>query len=71
MLREHHKALYTYLSEHYQGLRWAPLRALLAVGLAARWVLASRVRTVGEGAAPTRSANLLDSAETQNLLEGS
>ncbi|MDX6267577.1 MAG: N-acetylglucosaminyl-diphospho-decaprenol L-rhamnosyltransferase [Frankiales bacterium] len=71
MLREHHKALYTYLSEHYPGLRWAPLRALLAVGLAARWVLASRVRTVGEGAAPTRSANLLDSAETQNLLEGS
>jgi N-acetylglucosaminyl-diphospho-decaprenol L-rhamnosyltransferase len=60
MLREHHKALYGYLSEHYRGLRWAPLRAVLATGLAARWVLASRVRSVGEGAAPTRSATLLD-----------
>jgi N-acetylglucosaminyl-diphospho-decaprenol L-rhamnosyltransferase len=60
MLREHHVALYTYLSEHYRGLRWAPLRALLGAGLAARWLLASRVRTVGEGAAPTRSAELLE-----------
>jgi N-acetylglucosaminyl-diphospho-decaprenol L-rhamnosyltransferase len=69
MLREHHKALHTYLSEHYQGARWAPLRALLAVGLAIRWVLASRVRTVGEGAAPTRSADLLDPAETPEFLD--
>ncbi len=69
MLREHHKALYTYLSEHYQGLRWAPLRALLAVGLTARWVLASRMKTVGEGAAPTRSAAVLGSAEAHDLLE--
>ena len=60
MLREHHRALYTYLAEHYRGLRWAPLRAVLAVGLAARWLLASRVRTVGEGAAPTRPASMLE-----------
>jgi N-acetylglucosaminyl-diphospho-decaprenol L-rhamnosyltransferase len=60
MLREHHKALYTYLSEHYRRPSQRPLRLLLALGLAARWVLASRVRTVGEGAAPTRSAELLD-----------
>jgi N-acetylglucosaminyl-diphospho-decaprenol L-rhamnosyltransferase len=60
MLREHHKALYMYLSEHYQGPRWAPLRALLAVGLAARWLLAGRVRAVGEGAAPTRPADILE-----------
>ena len=61
MLREHHRALYTYLSEHYRGARWAPLRALLAVGLALRYLVASRVRSVGEGAAPTRSAELLES----------
>ncbi len=60
MLREHHKALFTYLSEHYRGARWAPLRALLAVGLTARYLVASRVRSVADGAAPTRSAELLE-----------
>ena len=69
MLREHHKALYTYLSEHYRGARWVPLRALLAVGLAARYLVASRIRSVGEGAAPTRNADVLGSAETHDLLE--
>jgi N-acetylglucosaminyl-diphospho-decaprenol L-rhamnosyltransferase len=59
MLREHHKALYTYLSEHYRGPRWALLRGVLALGLALRYAVAARVRTVGEGAAPTRSADLL------------
>ena len=59
MLREHHKALYTYLSEHYGGPRWAPLRVALAAGLFLRYLIASRVRSVGEGAAPTRSADLL------------
>ena len=60
MLREHHRALYTYLSEHYRGPRWAPLRALLGAGLLARYLVAARVRSVGEGAAPTRSADLLE-----------
>jgi len=60
MLREHHRALYTYLSEHYAGRRWAPLRALLALGLGLRYLVATRVRSVGEGAAPTRSADLLE-----------
>jgi N-acetylglucosaminyl-diphospho-decaprenol L-rhamnosyltransferase len=69
MLKEHHKALYTYLSEHYPGARWAPLRVLLAAGLLGRYLVASRVRSVGEGAAPTRSIDLLGSAETPELLE--
>ena len=60
MLREHHRALYVYLSEHYRGARWAPLRALLGTGLALRYLVATRVRTVGEGAAPTRSADVLE-----------
>ncbi len=61
MLREHHRALFVYLSEHYRGLRWAPLRALLGAGLFLRYLVATRVRSVGEGAAPTRSADLLES----------
>ena len=60
MLAEHHRALYRYLSRQYAGPRLAPVRALLAVGLWARYLLATRVRSVGDGAAPTRSADLLE-----------
>ena len=61
MLKEHHKALYTYLSEHYRSPRHAPLRWALAAGLWARYLLAARFRSLGEGAAPTRSADVLES----------
>ena len=60
MLRAHHRSLFIYLSEHYPGPRAAPLRAALAVGLALRYLVASRVRSMGAGAAPTRSAQLLE-----------
>ncbi len=60
MLKEHHKALYVYLSEHYRGAAWAPLRMLLGAGLFLRYLVAARVTSVGEGAAPTRSADLLE-----------
>jgi N-acetylglucosaminyl-diphospho-decaprenol L-rhamnosyltransferase len=60
MLREHHRALYRYLSRQYAGPAWAPVRAVLGVGLLLRYLLAARVRSVGEGAAPTRSADLLE-----------
>ena len=63
MLREHHRSLYRYLSRQYAGPRWAPLRVLLAVGLAGRYLVALRVRAVAEGAEPTRSAQLLDAAD--------
>ena len=62
MLREHHRALYRYLSRQYDGPALAPVRALLGVGLLLRYLLAARVRSVGEGAAPTRSADLLEEA---------
>jgi N-acetylglucosaminyl-diphospho-decaprenol L-rhamnosyltransferase len=62
MLREHHKALYQYLSRQYSGPARAPLRALLAVGLLVRYLVATRVRSVGEGAAPTRPADVLEEA---------
>ena len=60
MLREHHRALYRYLSRQYAGPAYAPLRLLLGAGLFLRYLLAARVRSVGEGAAPTRSADLLE-----------
>jgi N-acetylglucosaminyl-diphospho-decaprenol L-rhamnosyltransferase len=59
MLREHHRALYRYLSDHHQGWRWAPLRALLALGLTVRYLVASRLPALAKGAEPTRSAELL------------
>ncbi len=61
MLREHHRALYRYLSRQYSGPALGPVRGLLAVGLLLRYLLALRVHAVGEGAAPTRSADLLES----------
>jgi N-acetylglucosaminyl-diphospho-decaprenol L-rhamnosyltransferase len=60
MVREHHRALFRYLSRQYAGPAYAPLRALLGVGLLLRYLLAARVPSVGEGAAPTRSADVLD-----------
>jgi N-acetylglucosaminyl-diphospho-decaprenol L-rhamnosyltransferase len=59
MLREHHRALYRYLSDHHRGWRWAPLRWLLAVGLTVRYLVAARLPALAKGAAPTRSAELL------------
>jgi N-acetylglucosaminyl-diphospho-decaprenol L-rhamnosyltransferase len=60
MLAEHHRALYRYLSRQYDAPAQAPVRAVLAAGLLARYLLARRVRSVGEGAAPTRPATLLE-----------
>jgi N-acetylglucosaminyl-diphospho-decaprenol L-rhamnosyltransferase len=60
MLREHHRALYRYLSRQYSGPRWAPVRLLLGAGLLLRYLLASLVPSLGEGAAPTRSADVLE-----------
>ena len=59
MLREHHRALFRYLSRQYSGPAYAPVRAVLGVGLLLRYLLAARVSAVGEGAAPTRSAAVL------------
>ncbi len=66
MLAEHHRSLYRYLSRQYEGFAYAPLRLLLGVGLLLRYLLAARVSAVGAGAAPTRSADLLDRADLPN-----
>jgi N-acetylglucosaminyl-diphospho-decaprenol L-rhamnosyltransferase len=54
MSAEHHRSAWLYLSRHYAGWRWAPVRWVLHAGLAARSALAKRVRGVAEGAAPQR-----------------
>jgi N-acetylglucosaminyl-diphospho-decaprenol L-rhamnosyltransferase len=60
MVAEHHRALYRYLSRQYAGPRYVLLRPLLAAGLFLRYLLARWVKSVGEGAAPTRSADVLE-----------
>jgi len=60
MLRAHHRSLYRYLSRQYAGPAWAPVRGALAVGLLLRYLLAARVKSVADGAAPTRSADVLE-----------
>ena len=59
MLRAHHESAYRYLSGQYAGWRWAPLRAVLAAGLAGRFLLSLVLRPVREGARPTRAADVL------------
>jgi len=59
MLRAHHRSAYRYLARKYSGWQWAPVRALLAVGLLSRYVVARLVPQIGAGAKPTRSADAL------------
>jgi N-acetylglucosaminyl-diphospho-decaprenol L-rhamnosyltransferase len=59
MLKAHHRSAYRYLSGQYAGPRHAPLRLALRLGLAARYRLSLLVRGLGEGAKPTRSADIL------------
>ena len=70
MLAAHHRSAYRYLSRQYAGCRHAPLRAVLAVGLVVRYLLARRVRRVADGAAPTRSAAVLTEAADTRPAEG-
>ena len=62
MLLEHHRSLYRYLARQYPGPAYLPVRLLLRLGLTLRAALALRLPALGEGAAPTRSADLLESA---------
>lgn len=59
MVAEHHRSAYRYLSRRYSGLRWLPLRMAFRVGLGARSLLSRRVHGIGEGAKPTRRAEVL------------
>jgi len=53
MLRAHHEAARRYVSKRWSGPRWLPLRAVVRVGLAARFRLARVVSAIGRGAPPT------------------
>ncbi len=54
MAAEHHRSAWIYLSRHYPGWRWAPVRWVLRAGLLLRSALARRVRGMAEGAPPQR-----------------
>ncbi len=62
MLYHHHRSVYRYLSRRYAGLSRAPLRAMIAGGLTARFLGALVVHRIGRGAAPARRADVLPSA---------
>ncbi len=62
MQRAHHDSAYRYLADRYRGLRWLPVRVVLRLGLRARYLLSRVSVKTAEGAAPTRSAELLDKA---------
>jgi len=66
MVLEHHRSLYRYLSRQYVGPALAPVRLALRLGLTLRALLALRVPAVGEGAAPTRSADLLEAPDVRD-----
>jgi len=59
MLRAHHRSAYRYLARRYSGPGWAPVRLVLGLGLGARYLVARLSRRAAEGAAPTRSADVL------------
>lgn len=61
MLLAHHRSAYRYLAGQYSGVRWAPVRAVLALGLAGRFVASLALRGVREGAQPNRDASVLES----------
>ena len=60
MQRAHHLSAYRYLADRYPGARWLPVRIVLRGGLLARYLLSRVSVRTAEGAAPTRSADLLD-----------
>lgn len=49
MVAAHHASAYRYLARQYPGAKYAPLRLVLRLGLAARAALAKRVPAVGAG----------------------
>jgi N-acetylglucosaminyl-diphospho-decaprenol L-rhamnosyltransferase len=59
MMRAHHASAYRYLADRYRGPRWLPVRVVLRLGLSARYLLSRVSGRTAEGAAPTRSAELL------------
>ena len=54
MAVEHHRSAARYLSRRYPGWRWLPVRSALRAGLWLRSLLARRIPSVAEGAAPQR-----------------
>jgi N-acetylglucosaminyl-diphospho-decaprenol L-rhamnosyltransferase len=56
MIRAHHRSAFRYVSRRWSGPQHAGLRAVVWLGLQARYRLSKVVRRVGEGAVATRRA---------------
>ena len=56
----HHRSAYRYLAADHPGLRGLPLRLLLGLGLAGRYLLSLVVPRMAEGARPTRDGDVLE-----------
>lgn len=63
MARTHHQSAYRYLADRHQGLRWAPVRAIVAGGLGARYLLSRAVGRISHTPVPTRT--LPDGTDTE------
>src|SRR4051794_3381498 len=56
MSKAHHASAYRYLSRHYTGARWAPVRVVLRAGLWGRYQASRRLQRIIHGAQPTRDS---------------
>ena len=67
MLRAHHRSAYQYLARVLRPALGAGA-AVLAAGLFGRYAVARLVPRIGDGAKPTRSADLLDNLDEDSPI---
>lgn len=65
MVAEHHRSAYRFMAGRHPGLRGAPARAAIRLGLALRLAIAHRSAKVRSGAPPQRSASVLPTQATE------
>lgn len=65
MVAEHHRSAYRFMAHRYPGMRWAPVRSIMRLGLSIRLAVAQRSAKVRSGAPPQRSASELKAHETK------
>jgi N-acetylglucosaminyl-diphospho-decaprenol L-rhamnosyltransferase len=56
MTDAHHRSAYLYLSRHFPGWRWLPVRLVIRAGLWGRAALARRLPSIAAAAVPQRAA---------------
>ena len=69
MSRVHHASAYRYLARRYSSPRQLPLRLIIRLGLALRYLASRRSKRVFHGAPPTRPADSLPDVEPALIAE--